>query len=81
MGVLNEDDVRLLLLAISGAGAITFIAGPLAERMTDEFNSGEGAATVIEGRVGAVSAERRPSAGGGPGFALNASRFATAESE
>jgi len=81
MGVLKEDDVRLLELAISGAGAMTFIAGLLVERMVDEFNSGDGAATVIEGRVGAVSAERKPSAGGGPASALKASRLATAESE
>src|SRR5260221_2600105 len=49
----------------------------------DEFNSGEGGTglIVIAGSVGAMREERRPSAGGGPGFALNASRLATAESE
>jgi hypothetical protein len=81
MDALKEVDVRLLLLETSGAGATTFIAGLLADRMADEFSSGEGAATLIDGSVGAVREERKPSAGGGPGFALNASRFATAESE
>ena len=49
----------------------------------DEFNSGEGGTglIVIAGSVGAMREERRPSAGGGPGFDLNASRLATAESE
>lgn len=46
-----------------------------------EFSSGEGATALIAGKVGATFAERRPSAGGGPGFGLNASRLATAESE
>lgn len=46
-----------------------------------ELSSGEGATALIEGSVGAALAERRPSAGGGPGFDLNASRLATAESE
>lgn len=46
-----------------------------------EFNSGEGGTALIAGRAGAMREERRPSAGGGPGFGLNASRFATAESE
>jgi hypothetical protein len=50
-------------------------------RLADEFSSGEGATTLIAGRVGAGRAERRPSAGGGPGLGLKASRLATAESE
>lgn len=50
-------------------------------RLADEFNSGEGGTALIAGSVGAVREERRPSAGGGPGFGLNASRLATAESE
>jgi hypothetical protein len=52
-------------------------------RVAGEFNSGEGgtAFIVIAGSIGAVREERRPSAGGGPGFGLKASRFATAESE
>lgn len=53
----------------------------LGVRLACEFSSGDGGTTLIAGRVGAVRVERRPSAGGGPGFDLNASRLATAESE
>ena len=49
--------------------------------LADEFSSGAGGTAFISGRVGAMRAERNPSAGGGPGFALKASRLATAESE
>jgi hypothetical protein len=52
-----------------------------AARLADEFNSGEGATALIAGSVGAVREERSPSAGGGPGFGLIASKLATAESE
>ena len=47
--------------------------------LADEFSSGVGATAFTSGKVGAVRAERNPSAGGGPGFALKASRLATAE--
>ena len=50
-------------------------------RLAAEVSSGEGGTTLIAGRVGAVREDRSPSAGGGPGFDLNASRLATAESE
>ena len=50
-------------------------------RLAEEFNSGDGGTTLIAGSVGAVRVERSPSAGGGPGFGLKASRLATAESE
>jgi len=50
-------------------------------RLAEEFNSGEGGTALIAGRVGEVREDRSPSAGGGPGFVLNASRLATAESE
>src|SRR5271157_4269042 len=50
-------------------------------RILSRETSGDGGTTLIAGSVGAVREERRPSAGGGPGFALNASRLATAESE
>ena len=49
--------------------------------LADEFSSGVGGTAFSSGKVGAVRAERNPSAGGGPGFALKASRLATAESE
>ena len=53
----------------------------LVVEFNSEFNSGEGGTTLIAGSAGAVREERSPSAGGGPGFVLNASRLATAESE
>ena len=49
-------------------------------RLADEFNSGREEQRLSRAER-AVRAERRPSAGGGPGFALNASRLATAESQ
>jgi hypothetical protein len=61
------------------------VVSVFAVRLADEFNSGEGGTTLIvvryAGRVGAVREDRSPSAGGGPGFDLKASRLATAESE
>src|SRR5208282_4990573 len=68
----------------SGEGGTTLVVKLLVVRLFEfsaEFKSGEGCTTLIAGRVGAVRVERRPSAGGGPGFDLNASRLATAESE
>jgi len=50
-------------------------------RRADEFTSGAGGTGLIAGRMGAVREGRSPSARGGPGFGLNASRLATAESE
>jgi hypothetical protein len=81
MEVLNAGDVRGLSRETSGAGGMMFVVGPFTERLADELSSGDGATTFIAGKVGAMSEERKPSAGGGPGFALNASRLATAESE
>ena len=81
MDELKDEAVRLLLLAISGAGAMTFIAGALAERVADEFNSGEGGGDRHRGQSWSGERRAQPSAGGGPASALNASRFATAESE
>src|SRR5271167_3806545 len=60
---------------------MTLVVKLLGLRLAEEFSSGEGGTTLIAGRVGAVREERKPSAGGGPGFGLNASRLATAESE
>jgi hypothetical protein len=53
----------------------------LEARLEDESTSGAGGTALIAGSNGAMRAERKPSAGGGPGFALKASRLATAESE
>jgi hypothetical protein len=77
------DDVRVVVRETSGAGGTTSFVNCSDLRLVFEFNSGEGGTgfTVIAGSAGAMSVERRPSAGGGPGFDLNASRFATAESE
>src|SRR6266852_1251352 len=75
--------VRILSRETLGAGGTMFVVRTLGVRLAEEFNFGEGgtALIVIAGRVGAVREERRPSAGGGPGFGWNASRLATAESE
>src|ERR1700686_3198270 len=81
MALFSAGAARPLLRETSGAGAMTFVSSPWAERLVDAFNSGEGGAMLIAGRVGAVREDRKPSAGGGPGFALKASRLATAESE
>ncbi len=73
--------VRILSLETFGAGGMMLVVSVLGPRLADEFNSGEGGTALIAGRGGAVREERSPSAGGGPGFGLNASRLATAESE
>ncbi len=65
----------------SGAGGTTLVVRPLVVRLAEDFNSGAGGTGLISARVGATRVERNPSAGGGPGFGLNASRLATAESE
>jgi len=67
----------------SGAGGTTFVVvvRPLVARLAEDFNSGAGGTGLISARVGATRVERNPSAGGGPGFGLNASKLATAESE
>ena len=75
----NDDEVRLTL-ATSGAGATTLVARLSWLRLPDEFTSGVGGTGLTTGSRGATSAEARPSAGGGPGIGLKASRFATAES-
>jgi hypothetical protein len=58
-----------------------FAVRALAVRLVLESNSGVGGTALTAGKTGAVSVERKPSAGGGPGFGLNASRLATAASE
>ena len=76
--------VRVGVGETSGAGGMTLVVRTLElVREEEEFNSGEGgtALIVIAGSIGAMREERRPSAGGGPGFDLKASRLATAESE
>lgn len=81
MAEFNVGELRVRSRETSGAGGTMLGVRLFAARLADEFNSGAGATTFIDGKTGAVSVERRPSAGGGPGFGLNASRFATAESE
>ena len=82
---LRVGEVRVLARETSGAGGMTLVVRVLGVCLADDFNSGEGGTAliviVIAGSVGAVREERRPSAGGGPGFDLKASRLATAESE
>ena len=74
--VLRVGEVRVGVLETSGVGGMTLLAGALERRVVvweeDEFNSGEGgtAVVVIAGSIGAMRDERRPSAGGGPGFGL-----------
>jgi hypothetical protein len=83
--VLNVGEGRVLAWETSGAGGTTLVARAFGVCLADEFSSGAGGTAFIvcrnAGRVGAMRAERNPSAGGGPGFALKASRLATAESE
>ena len=78
---LKACEVRVLACETSGAGGTILGVRLLAARLDDEFNSGEGGTALIAGSTGAVSVERSPSVGGGPGLGLNASRLATAESE
>jgi len=79
--------LRILSRETFGAGGITSVVRVLGVRLvvrfTSELNSGDGgtAPIVIAGRAGAMREERRPSAGGGPGSGLKASRLATAASE
>jgi hypothetical protein len=74
--VLRVGEVRVGVLETSGVGGMTLLASALERRVVvweeDEFNSGEGgtAVVVIAGSIGAMRDERRPSAGGGPGFGL-----------
>ena len=89
IAALRVGEVRVGVRETSGAGGMTLVVSVLEVRLVvreeDEFNSGEGGTAVIviviAGSVGAMREERRPSAGGGPGFGLKASRLATAESE
>ena len=76
----SSSATSLARLDTSGAGGMTLGVRALWERLVDAFNSGDGC-TALSGRDGAMKFERKPSAGGGPGSGLNASRFATAESE
>lgn len=81
MGALTDGKARAFARARSGAGAMALAVKLSGLRVRVEFNSGVGGTTAGTGREGAVNVERKPSAGGGPGTGLNASRFATDESE
>src|ERR1700688_3769212 len=61
MALFSAGAARLLLRETSGAGAMTFVSSPWAERLVDAFNSGEGGVMFIAGRVGAVREDRKPS--------------------
>jgi hypothetical protein len=74
-------EVRVLAGETSGAGWTMFGVRFFAARPAEAFSSGEGGTGLIAGSTGAAREERSPSAGGGPGFDLSASRLATAESE
>jgi hypothetical protein len=78
---LNVGEVRVSVREISGAGGMTCVVRVFGVLLAEAFNSGEGATALIAGRVGAAIDDRRPSAGGGPGFGFSASKFATAELE
>jgi hypothetical protein len=80
-GVLKAGVVRVLVWDTSGAGGTTLAVRSSCLRLTAEFSSGVGGTTAALGSAGATSLDRKPSAGGGPGRGLKASRFATAESE
>ena len=71
--------LRVLACVTSGAGGATLV-DRLWPRLSEARNSGEGGTGFMGGSSGALSFERMPSVGGGPGFGLMASRFATAES-
>lgn len=79
--LLKRGEVRELAREISGSGATMLGVGRLELRLVVVFSSGEGGTAGVMGKTGAVRVERKPSAGGGPGFGLKASRLATAESE
>lgn len=75
----SVGDVRVFACATSGAGATTFAVRASCLRPA-EFTSGVGGTALTAGNLGATRDDCRPSAGGGPGFGLKASRLATAES-
>lgn len=77
---LNAGVLRVFTWATSGAGATTFAVKPFCLRLDAEFTSGEGGTGLTAGNLGATSDDWSPSAGGGPGIGLKASRLATAES-
>lgn len=68
--------LRVFACEISGAGGTMFVVRLWAR--LPACTSGVGGTALISGRSGANSFEPSPSAGGGPGFGLKASRFATA---
>jgi hypothetical protein len=80
-GVLKTGVVRVFGWDTSGAGATTLAVKSFCWRLAAEFSSGAGGTAAAFGSAGATSEERKPSAGGGPGTGLKASKFATDESE
>ena len=80
MGAEVSADAFRVLWETSGAGGTALAAKLFWLRFVDAFNSGEGGMASRAGSERVVSEACKPSAGGGPGFALKASRLATAES-
>jgi hypothetical protein len=80
-GPFTVGSERAFACETSGAGATTFSVKLSDLRVRAEFNSGVGGTTRGAGNTGATRDERKPSAGGGPGTGLKASRLATDESE
>jgi hypothetical protein len=74
---LNVAAERVLACATSGLGATAPSERSFTLRLAAEFNSGVGATTRGAGKVGISNLARIPSAGGGPGSGLKASKFAT----
>src|SRR5208283_3669040 len=64
--------LRVLACATSGAGGTTLV-DRLCPRLSEARNSGDGGTAFMGGSSGALSFERMPSVGGGPGFGLMAS--------
>ena len=75
----NAGALREFTCETSGAGATTLVVRAFCLRPA-EFTSGVGGTGLRAGNLGATSDDWSPSAGAGPGFALKASRLATAES-
>src|ERR1700758_2824884 len=65
----------------AGGGATTALASPGVVRFSSRKVSGGGATMAFFESVGGVREDFSPSAGGGPGTGLTASRFATGARE
>jgi hypothetical protein len=80
MAAFSAGAVRDRSAETLGEGGTTESSLTLARDCSRVMLSGAGA-TTLAGRVSGLSDERKPSAGGGPGLDLKASRLATAAVE